>query len=104
MRPLLRERTRRERPASALVTEGAYDVTHFDRRRHLDAGRSRPRVADELLRNSLHNIVNWPVYADVGGPKNRIVAACKMSNRQVLISRTRSVCGEVAERLKAAVC
>jgi hypothetical protein len=48
--------------------------------------------------------VNWPVYADVGGAKNRGPAACKMSNRQVLISRTLSVCGEVAEWPKAAVC
>jgi len=39
-----------------------------------------------------------------GGLKNRRLAACKMSIAEVLISRTLSVCGEVAERLKAAVC
>ena len=39
-----------------------------------------------------------------GGLKNRRLAVCKMWICQVLISRTLSVCGEVAERLKAAVC
>jgi hypothetical protein len=38
------------------------------------------------------------------GSKNRRLGACKMSIGEVLISRTLSVCGEVAERLKAAVC
>ena len=42
--------------------------------------------------------------AEGGGLKNRRLAECKMSIGQVLISRTLSVCGEVAERLKAAVC
>jgi hypothetical protein len=36
--------------------------------------------------------------------KGRRRPQCKMWIRQVLISRTLSVCGEVAERLKAAVC
>jgi hypothetical protein len=35
---------------------------------------------------------------------NRRLAECKLSIGQVLISRTRTDCGEVAERLKAAVC
>jgi hypothetical protein len=39
-----------------------------------------------------------------GGLKNRRPAECKMSIGQVLISRTLNVRGEVAERLKAAVC
>jgi hypothetical protein len=39
-----------------------------------------------------------------GGLKNRRLAECKISIGQVLISRTLTVCGEVAERLKAAVC
>ena len=39
-----------------------------------------------------------------GGVKNRRLAECKMWIGQVLISRTLSVYGEVAERLKAAVC
>jgi len=39
-----------------------------------------------------------------GGLKNRRLARRKSASRQVLISRTLSVCGEVAERLKAAVC
>jgi hypothetical protein len=39
-----------------------------------------------------------------GGSKNRCRLRRKSSIRQVLISRTLSVCGEVAERLKAAVC
>lgn len=36
--------------------------------------------------------------------KDRRLGQCKMWIRQVLISRTLSACGEVAERLKAAVC
>jgi hypothetical protein len=36
--------------------------------------------------------------------KNRRLRQCKMSISEVLISATLSVCGEVAERLKAAVC
>ena len=39
-----------------------------------------------------------------GGSKTRRLRQCKISIRQVLISRTLSACGEVAERLKAAVC
>jgi hypothetical protein len=38
------------------------------------------------------------------GSKNRCGFERKSWIRQVLISRTLSVCGEVAERLKAAVC
>ena len=38
------------------------------------------------------------------GLKNRIGTQEKSWIGQVLISRTLSVCGEVAERLKAAVC
>jgi hypothetical protein len=39
-----------------------------------------------------------------GGLKNRRLGECKMSISEVLISATLNVCGEVAERLKAAVC
>ncbi len=39
-----------------------------------------------------------------GGLKNRRLGECKMSISEVLISVTLSVRGEVAERLKAAVC
>jgi hypothetical protein len=39
-----------------------------------------------------------------GGLKNRRFAECKMSIGQVLILRILGVYGEVAERLKAAVC
>jgi hypothetical protein len=45
-----------------------------------------------------------PKFVEGGGLKTRRLAECKMSIGQVLISRTRTVCGEVAERLKAAVC
>jgi hypothetical protein len=38
------------------------------------------------------------------GLKTRRLGDCKMSLSQVLISRTLSVCGEVAEWPKAAVC
>jgi hypothetical protein len=47
----------------------------------------------------------FPVEIDNGdGLKNRRLHECKISIAQVLISRTLSVYGEVAERLKAAVC
>ncbi len=39
-----------------------------------------------------------------GGSKNRRLRQCKISISQVLISRTLNPRGEVAERLKAAVC
>jgi hypothetical protein len=38
------------------------------------------------------------------GSKNRRLDECKISIDEVLISVTLSLCGEVAERLKAAVC
>jgi hypothetical protein len=43
-------------------------------------------------------------FRESDGLKNRRLGQCKMWIRQVLISRTLSGCGEVAERLKAAVC
>jgi hypothetical protein len=45
-----------------------------------------------------------PEFGKHGGLKNRRLRERKSSITQVLISRTLSVCGEVAERLKAAVC
>jgi hypothetical protein len=48
---------------------------------------------------------DFPVGFDEGGGlKNRCTFERKSWSPQVLISRTLSVCGEVAERLKAAVC
>jgi hypothetical protein len=48
---------------------------------------------------------DFPVEFDEGeGLKNRCRFERKSSIIQVLISRTLTVCGEVAERLKAAVC
>ena len=47
----------------------------------------------------------FPVEFDEGdGLKNRRLRERKSTITQVLISRTLTVCGEVAERLKAAVC
>jgi hypothetical protein len=43
-------------------------------------------------------------FTEGGGSKNRRVRERKSAISQVLISRTLTVCGEVAERLKAAVC
>jgi hypothetical protein len=43
-------------------------------------------------------------FDDSDGLKNRRLHERKTWIRQILISRTLSVCGEVAERLKAAVC
>jgi hypothetical protein len=45
-----------------------------------------------------------PEFGQGGGLKNRRLGERKSWIMQVLISRTLSVCGEVAERLKAAVC
>jgi hypothetical protein len=48
---------------------------------------------------------DFPVeFHEGGGLKNRRLRQCKMSISEVLISVTLSVRGEVAERLKAAVC
>ena len=48
---------------------------------------------------------DFPVEFDEGdGSKNRRLGQCKTWIRQVLISRTLTDCGEVAERPKAAVC
>jgi hypothetical protein len=44
-----------------------------------------------------------PEYDEGDGLKNRHMREGRSWNRQVLISRTPDVCGEVAERLKAAV-
>jgi hypothetical protein len=43
-------------------------------------------------------------FGEGGGLKNRRLRQCKISTREVLLSVTLTVCGEVAERLKAAVC
>jgi hypothetical protein len=43
-------------------------------------------------------------FTDGDGLKNRRLRRCKISIREVLISVTLSIRGEVAERLKAAVC
>ena len=48
---------------------------------------------------------DFPVEFDEGaGLKNRRLGQLKIWIRQVLISRTLTDCGEVAERPKAAVC
>ena len=53
---------------------------------------------------SAREIRRFPVEFDEGdGLKNRCRSEGNSWIRQVLISRTLSVCGEVAERLKAAV-
>jgi hypothetical protein len=43
-------------------------------------------------------------FVEGDGLKYRRLAECKILIGQVLISRTPTDCGEVAERLKAAVC
>jgi len=50
------------------------------------------------------DIVISAEFDDSNGLKNRCRFERKSWILQVLISRTLSVCGEVAERLKAAVC
>ena len=48
---------------------------------------------------------DFPIeFEEGGGLKNRRLGQCKIWIRQVLISRTLTDCGEVAERPKAAVC
>ena len=67
-----------------------------------------PETLRECAQSSWVLIVNsadFPVEFDEGdGLKNRCRLERKSWIRQVLISRTLSVRGEVAERLKAAVC
>ena len=60
-------------------------------------------VMKEWERNPRHRDF-WPKFARGCGVKNRRLHSRKSPITQVLISRTLSVCGEVAERLKAAVC
>ena len=43
-------------------------------------------------------------FDECGGSKTRRLRQCKISIREVLISVTLNLRGEVAERLKAAVC
>jgi hypothetical protein len=62
---------------------------------------SEPKVRGSLIVES----GDFPVeFAEGDGLKNRCGFERKSWIRQVLISRTLTVCGEVAERLKAAVC
>jgi hypothetical protein len=54
---------------------------------------------------SLHKIASFPPeFGKHGGLKNRRLPERKSPITQVLISRTLAAYGEVAERLKAAVC
>ena len=87
----------------------------FDANRHNAKSQRRTtraigarRILHTCLRvcpESLQEIANFsPEFGECDGLKNRRLAARKRSIGQVLISRTLSVCGEVAERLKAAVC
>jgi hypothetical protein len=59
----------------------------------------RDEVGAELQWESLRFLAQFAQVAD-----RKTVACCQRCFAQVLISRTLSVCGEVAERLKAAVC
>ena len=66
---------------------------------------------DQVSQASSRTQIVVPKWADVlcgfvedGGLKNRRLGEMKMSISEVLISATLSVRGEVAERLKAAVC
>jgi hypothetical protein len=59
----------------------------------------------ELAESVIAKSGGIPVGFDEGGGlKNRRLAARKSAITQVPLSRILSVCGEVAERLKAAVC
>jgi len=70
-----------------------------------------PRFVDafrECAQASFARIAKTPCFSaesfEGDGLKNRRLGQCKFWSRQVLISRTLTDCGEVAERLKAAVC
>jgi hypothetical protein len=72
---------------------------------------ARPGIAD-TFRECAQTISAAPAKSAIfsgdfetcGGSKNRRLRQCKISISEVLISVTLSVHGEVAERLKAAVC
>jgi hypothetical protein len=67
--------------------------------------RSSAAAGQSAAKDSARGIANFsPKFDEGGGLKNRCGSERKSWIRQVLISRTLSVCGEVAERLKAAVC
>jgi hypothetical protein len=65
-------------------------------------------ILDTYLRvcpKSLQKIASFPPeFGKHGGLKSRRLRERNSWIRQVLTSRTLTVCGEVAERLKAAVC
>jgi len=74
------------------------------RRRLLDS-RRRPSTVPELRSLAIPKLARFPREFDEGGGlKNRHMRERKSWISQVLISRTLSVCGEVAEWPKAAVC
>ena len=96
------------RPAVVRQTAATFcetDTTHNARQQRAPNSQclfaSVPKVRESGIVKSGDFSVEFD---DNGGLKNRRLAECKMSIGQVLISRTLSVCGEVAEWPKAAVC
>jgi len=83
--------------ATPFDTAPAHNARH---QRALDAGRFSASVPKGIAGNCEF----VAKFCEDGGLKNRYRHARKSWILQVLISRTLSVYGEVAERLKAAVC
>jgi len=63
-----------------------------------------PSLPTKMISQESASAIRVGFRAKDGGLKNRCRCGRKSAIRQVLISRTLSVYGEVAERLKAAVC
>jgi hypothetical protein len=85
----------------SVCTPTTHNVRHLRDSDSRCLSTSVPKLGGLQLRNAA---IFWANSDESGGSKNRRLGQRKMWIRQVLISRTLSACGEVAERLKAAVC
>ena len=86
-------------------------TTVWQPKRGTTRANTAPRLVDafrECAQTSFARIAKTPCFSaesfEGDGLKNRRLAPCKISIREVLISVRLNLHGEVAERLKAAVC
>jgi Transposase IS116/IS110/IS902 family len=87
------------------IVPSASATTHNAGHRRARDSRRLPSRVPKLRTLAIAKWAHFPNETNEGdGSKNRRLRQCKMSMSEVLISVTLSVRGEVAERLKAAVC
>src|SRR5258708_1483762 len=90
-----------DRPVRRLQNVTAHNARH---RRAQDFRRLFTSVPKRVSARHAKSAMFSGDFGNGDGLKTRRLRQCKMWIRQVLISRTLTDCGEVAERLKAAVC